>query len=72
MYSVFLEYKFGKNYNIINSVMKNSSKTCKKGSQCCAIQPKNTNANGKGDKPRPVCKNTYNKNYDSINWKKKQ
>jgi len=47
-------------------VTKNSRKTCKKGSQCCAIQPKPTNSNGKGDKPRPVCKNTYNKNYDSI------
>jgi len=29
------------------------------------------NQNGKGDKPRPVSKKQYNKNYESINWKKK-
>lgn len=26
------------------------------------------NQAGKGDKPRPVNKNQYDKNYDSINW----
>lgn len=30
----------------------------------------NTVQNGKGDKPRPVDKNKYNKNWDKINWKK--
>lgn len=29
----------------------------------------NTQA-GKGDKPRPVNKEKYNSNYDSINWHK--
>lgn len=28
------------------------------------------NQAGKGDKPRPVNKETYNANYDSINWHK--
>jgi len=27
---------------------------------------------GKGDKQRPVNKNKYDKNYDSINWVKKE
>lgn len=27
---------------------------------------------GKGDKPRPVKKSEYNKNYDAINWGKKK
>lgn len=27
-----------------------------------------TNSAGKGDKPRPVKKDQYNTNYDSINW----
>ena len=26
--------------------------------------------NGKGDKPRPVNKEAYGKNYDAIKWKK--
>ena len=29
------------------------------------------NQNGKGDKPRPVSKKQYDKNYESINWKRK-
>ena len=27
--------------------------------------------NGKGDKPRPVNKKTYNTNYDAIRWRSK-
>jgi hypothetical protein len=27
---------------------------------------------GKGDKPRPVKKSEYNKNYDAINWGNKK
>lgn len=29
------------------------------------------NQNGKGDKPRPVSKKQYDKNYESIDWKRK-
>ena len=42
-------------------------KTCK--NQSCQI--KTNNQNGKGDKPRPVSKKQYDKNYESINWKRK-
>lgn len=41
----------------------NKQKACNK-SKC------SPNRNGKGDKPRPVSKKKYNKNYESINWKK--
>ena len=27
---------------------------------------------GKGDKPRPVDKKIYDKNFDNINWEKKE
>ena len=29
---------------------------------------KNNNQAGKGDKPRPVKKSTYDKNFDEIKW----
>ena len=37
-------------------------------SKKCQAKPKSQN--GKGDKPRPVSQKKYNKNYESINWKK--
>lgn len=44
----------------------------KKRSKCqqgkCSI--KKTHRNGKGDKARPFSKNKYDKNYESINWKR--
>ena len=44
----------------------------KKKSKCphgqCSI--KTTHRNGKGDKVRPFSKNKYDKNYESINWKR--
>lgn len=32
----------------------------------------NNNQAGKGDKPRPTDKKTYNANYDEITWKEQQ
>lgn len=37
----------------------------------CSIQQKTSNQNGKGDKVRPFAKKKYDKNYESINWKRK-
>ena len=39
----------------------------------CACKPKKEvkGSNGKGDKPRPSNKNTYDKNYENINWSEK-
>ena len=48
------------------SSIKNKPK-CQTGN--CSI--KNTHQNGKGDKTRPFSKNKYDKNYESINWKRK-
>ena len=31
----------------------------------------NSTQNGKGDKPRPVDKKKYNKNWEEIDWKNK-
>lgn len=41
--------------------------------QSCKVKSstKKKHQNGKGDKPRPFCKNKYNSNYESINWKKR-
>jgi len=36
----------------------------------CSPEVKAKHQNGKGDSPRPNKKNTYNKNYEKINWKK--
>jgi len=51
--------------------MKN--KTCKSGKRESASvkQAKQIHKNGKGDKSRPFIKNKYDKNYESINWKRK-
>ena len=46
-----------------------SKKLCNKSCGCPA--PKKSHQNGKGDKPRPLDKNQYNKNYETINWKKR-
>ena len=48
----------------------NSNKSCCKG-KCPASKPKTQHRNGKGDKPRPVEKQKYDINYESINWKKR-
>ena len=48
----------------MDSSIKKKSCTQKK----CRTQPKSQN--GKGDKFRPVSQKKYNKNYESINWKK--
>ena len=50
----------------MDSPIKNKSCQTKR----CKIPQKNINQNGKGDKPRPFSKNQYNKNYESINWKR--
>lgn len=49
-----------------SSVKKNS--TCRSGS--CSIKNSQP-TNGKGDKVRPFTKKKYDKNYESINWKRK-
>lgn len=36
----------------------------------CSIK-KPSSTNGKGDKVRPFVKKQYDKNYESINWKRK-
>ena len=47
-----------------------SNKKC--GNSCgCPAPIKSKHQNGKGDNPRPTNKNQYNKNYESINWKKR-
>lgn len=52
------------------SVNKTKTKGC--GSCGCAVnRTKCQTTNGKGDKPRPISKSQYNKNYESINWTKK-
>ena len=43
-------------------------KSCPNGS--CSLQ-KPISTNGKGDKTRPFIKKKYDKNYESINWKRK-
>ena len=50
----------------------------KKKKQCkvdCGCNPpkknKSETPNGKGDKPRPLNKSTYDKNYENINWSEK-
>lgn len=46
----------------------------KKNSKCqggaCSVK-QNQSTNGKGDKTRPFVKKKYDKNYESINWKRK-
>jgi hypothetical protein len=44
--------------------------SCSKG-KCPAPKIQNKHRNGKGDKPRPFEKKQYDKNYESINWKKR-
>jgi len=46
------------------SKQKCNSGTCSNSNITKSIQ------NGKGDKPRPFSKQKYNKNYESINWKR--
>jgi len=51
--------------------MKN--KNCKAGKcESASVQKaRQIRTNGKGDKTRPFSKNKYDKNYESINWKRK-
>lgn len=43
--------------------------SCKKKVCECKVKSKK-HQNGKGDTQRPTKKNQFNKNYESINWKK--
>lgn len=49
------------------------NKNCKSGKckSASVTQARQIRTNGKGDKPRPFLKNQYDKNYESINWKRK-
>jgi hypothetical protein len=40
-------------------------------SGACPLPKKTSNQNGKGDNIRPFVKKKYDKNYESINWKRK-
>jgi hypothetical protein len=44
-----------------------NSKSCSSAS----VKAAKSIQNGKGDKIRPFSKNKYDKNYESINWKRK-
>ena len=44
-----------------------NSKSCSSAS----VKAAKSLQNGKGDKTRPYSKNKYDKNYESINWKRK-
>lgn len=50
--------------------MKQLAKECPNKNSCCLPKSQNK-SNGKGDKPRPLLKSQYDKNYESISWKKK-
>lgn len=51
----------------MEKAIKKSTKNCT--NNICSSQ-KNTQKNGKGDKVRPFAKKKYDKNYESINWKR--
>jgi len=48
------------------------SKSCNsKSCSSASVKAAKSLQNGKGDKTRPYSKNKYDKNYESINWKRK-